>query len=437
MSEPDLPVNLTRRIITSVVLIAIALYAAVAGFGFFAGMRKKSAKANGGALAPLVRTVKAEQLDYTEQLRGFGRARPMRTATVVAEVEGVVRALDPRLESGKLIPAKESSKGGPVLPVLVEIDDRDLDDRLERSRADVKAAEADLTRLGTQLGSLRERLAVTERELEAAQRELDRIKPLVPKTLTRSALDAQQIQVALRERAKLQLESEIRQNADAVNAAEARLVSLRRGVALAERAKDRAKVRAPFVGRIEMRHVEIGERVKPGDQLFTIVDLTHVEVPVALPAGRYDEVAVGAPAALRVPDRDEPVWEGTVTRIAPAIETERRIFFAYLVVEGTPGANPVTPGAHLVATVAGRRHEGVMPIPRRAFLGDRLFVAVPGEADGTATVEERMPTVDRYLAGYALVSAGLEPGDAVLITNLESVANGSQVRIAPEVEVAK
>lgn len=437
VSDEEQPVHLLRRAITSVVVIVIALFGAFQGFKHFASMRKESARADGGALAPLVRTVTAARVDYTEQLSGFGRARPMRSATVVAEVEGVVRAIDPRLEAGKLILPGEAGGDASVLPVLVEIDDRDLDDRLARANADVTGAEAELTRLGTRLGSLREQLAVTERELEAAERELARIEPLVPETITRSALDAQQIQVALRERAKITLDAEIRDNADAVAVAEARLVSLRRAVALAERQKQRAKVRAPFAGRIEVRHVERGERVKPGDPLFTIVDLSKIEVPVALPAGRYQEVAVGAPATLRHPATTETLWEGRVARIAPAIETERRIFFAYLVIEGTPGSNPVTPGAHLAASVAGRRHEGVIPIPRRAFLGDVLFVAVPGPQEGTATIVERTPVVTRYLAGHGLVREGIEAGERVLVTNLESVAGGSQVRIAPEAEVIK
>ena len=426
---------MVRRVLTSIGVIIVALFGGGQGFKHFASMRKDSTKAEGGALAPLVRVVTAERIDYIEQLRGFGRARPLRTATVVAEVEGIVRSVDPRLEAGKLIEAEKPGTNGedaPTLPVMVVIDDRDLDDRLERARADVKGAEAELTRLGTQLGSLRERLSVTERELEAAQRELERIEPLVPDTLTRSALDAQQIQVALRERAKILIESEIRQNADAASAAEARLTALRRGVALAERAKARAKVRAPFAGRVEIRHVEIGERVKPGDKLFTIVDMSRMEVPVALPAGRYDEVVVGAPATLRLPEHEDLLWEGTVARKAPAIETERRIFFAYLVVEGTPGANVVTPGAHLVSTVSGREHKNVIPVPRRAFLSGRLFVAVPGAKEGKGTVTERTPKVSRYLMGYGLVEEGIEAGEFVLVTNLESVAEGSTVRIAPE-----
>ena len=40
--------------------------------------------------------------------------------------------------------------------------------------------------------------------------------------------------------------------------------------------------------------------------------------------------------------------------------------------------------------------------------------------------------MSRYLMGYGLVEEGIEAGEFVLVTNLESVAEGSTVRIAPE-----
>ncbi len=422
------PLALTRRIIASVIVIALALVGALQGFKAFKAMRRDSARVDGDALAPLVRTQVAVKADYPETLRGFGRSRALRRATVVAEVTGVVRAVSPLLEAGTVVPASE----GADLPVLVTIDNRDLADKLDRAKAEVLAAEGELTRLGTLRGSLRTRLLVTIRELEAAQRELERIEPLVPKTLTRSDLDAQRLQVGLRERAKLVLDAQIQENADAAVVAESRIAALRSGVALAVREKARTQISAPFAGRIEERMVEIGERVKPGDPLFTIVDLSRVEIPIALPAGRYDEVLVGATASLRLPERTKPLWTGTVARVAPQIQASQRTFFAYVVVEGTPGQNPAPPGGHLIAEVEGRTHLGVIAIPRRAFLRERVFVAVPQEGKDIAIVEIRIPTVERYLSGVALVSDGLAAGEHFLVTNLESVAEGSTVRMAPE-----
>jgi RND family efflux transporter MFP subunit len=435
------PISIKRRLITSIVVIGVAIFLGVHGFKKLAAMRAKSARSNAGVLPPLVRAESARRADYTESLRGFGRAEPLQRATVVAEVAGVVTDVAPILEAGNAIIANAASDGSGTtgsggadaagLPVLVRLDDRDLVDRLERTREDVKAAEAEIVRLSTVKGSLRERLAVADEELETAERELERILPLVPKTLTRSALDTQRLQVTLRQQAKLTLGAQIKENVEAVKVAEARLASLRRVVNLAEREFTRAVIRAPFAGRIEARLVDVGERVRVGDPLFTIVNLSRIQVPVALAAGQYAEVKRGAKARVHLPEQTDVLWEGVVDRVAPQINAMERTFYAYLVVTGADSETPVPPGTHVVADIEGRTHADVVPVPRRAFLGRRVFVAHPDKeaAEGIYVVSERAPTVERFLSGVALVRNGIEDGELVLVTNLESVAEGSRVRL--------
>jgi RND family efflux transporter MFP subunit len=444
VDEHPAPVSMKRRIISSVVVIAAAFALAGVAFTKLKAMRKESARSELGPLTPLVRAQEARRGDYTEVLKGFGRAEALQRAVVSAEVDGIVRTIDPRLEAGTAIEWAEPTDGAGtaaapapgagelVLPVLVELDARDLDDMLAQARAQATAAEAEVARLASVKGSLRERLAITEEELATAERELARIEPLVPKTFTNSDLDRQRLEVTLRRGQKIALDSQVKENTEAARAAVARKAAADRAVALAERQHGRAKVRAPFAGRIEERHVNVGERVRVGDPLFTIVDLTKTEVPIALSAGSYDDLAADAPVHLRLPDHDEDLWSGTLARIAPRINARERTFFAYALVAGTPTSNPAPPGTHLIASVEGRTHHSVIAVPRRAFLGDRLFVARPEAGGETYVVEERTPTVERYLAGVALVTEGLEAGDLFLVTNLESVSDGSHVRLAPE-----
>jgi len=433
-----------RRLLTSSIVVIGALALGVSGFTRLAALRKKSQRSDAGARPPLVRAEIAHRTDHVEELRGYGRAAPLQRATVTAEVAGVVREVSDRLEAGTaILPGPDPTHGGaagPVptrLPILVRLDDRDLLDRLELTRDDVRAAEAEIARLGIVKGTLRERLAVAEEELATAERERARIEPLVPKTLTRSDLDDQRLQVTLRRRAALQFSAQIKENVESVKVARARLAGLHRAVALADRQVGRATIRAPFAGRIEERLVAAGERVRVGDPLFTIVDLSRMEVPVALPAGRYGEVEVGAKSRVRHPTEDRWIWQGTVGRIAPRINAEERTFFAFLIVAGSPTQTLVPPGAHVVAEIQGLTHESVFVVPRRAFLGTRMFVAHP-EADGDAgddeifVVSERHPTVERYLSGLALVRDGLEEGEFYLVTNLESVADGSRVRLVTD-----
>jgi len=415
--------------------MALIAFGAVTGYRKLASLKGQSQRTDQGPLPPLVRARAAQAQDYRESLRGYGRAVALRRTQVVAEVAGVVQEISPDLEAGQAIARQDGA-----LPVLVSLDNRDLADQLARSEAEAQMAQADSARLTLLAKSLDKRLAVVQEELDAAQRELRRIASLVPKTLSKSALDAQRIQVSVRQRQALQLRSQAQENAESLNAAQAQITVRTRQVDLARRQFERARVRAPFPGRIEARHVHLGARVRVGDPLFTLVDLSRVEVPIALPAARYGDVARGARATARLPDTSAPLWEGQVARVAPEINAADRTFFAYVVIAGSTTRNPAPPGTHLLVSVEGRLFKDVFALPRRAFLGDRIFIArltsEPTEATDAreAVVEERTPQIVRLLDGVALVRRGLDDGDLVLVSNLESVAKGSVVRLAPSEE---
>jgi hypothetical protein len=59
-------------------------------------------------------------------------------------------------------------------------------------------------------------------------------------------------------------------------------------------------------------------------------------------------------------------------------------------------------------------------------VGDEVYLAHPGEED-LATIEKRTPEIRRLLPEVALVSSGISPGELIVVTNLEQVADGSTV----------
>ena len=400
--------------------------------------RQRDAEAD---LPPLVRAQTARRQNVTEHLRGYGVAQAPLRFVVTAEIEGTTTVVDTDYEPGTAVrPIKANGGSDPdVFPVLVELDASDVRDRLARARDEKRITAAELDRVENQASSWSARLTLAKNELASAQREYDRIAKLVPQTLSRSDLDRQELQVALRERQIEQIKASIQENEDNAAILSVRLTAAGHAVSLEERNLLRCTIRAPAAGRVVKRHVNRGDRVRPGDALFEIVSLERVEIPVALPAGRYAEVRVGAPVTLEDPRDDRTLHEGTVARRSPRIDASERTFFVFVEIEGTAHRNPIPPGTHVRARVEGRTHEDVVPVPRQAFLGELLFVARrDGEAGGEPVYEvvEREPTVARLLPGVALVSGGLEDGERFLVTNLESVESRTvgakaRVRLAP------
>ncbi|MEN8148318.1 MAG: efflux RND transporter periplasmic adaptor subunit [Planctomycetota bacterium] len=415
--------ELRARLAVSALLVAV--FTAL-GVGAFMGLKevvREPDKADRKPPRTVVRVVTVTRGEYRETLRGYGRARALRTADVSAEVSGVVASVADGLEAGAAVAAGDE---------LVRIDPRDYETAKATAKARRDQAGAAVSALTTSRKNLQRRLDLAKKDLEAAERELERVRGLAEQeVVTQSDLDRQRITKSLTEKEVVGLESQLDQNDEDLVRARAEVAAADAALTRAETDVDRTTVRAPFPGRIVARRISKGTRVAPGTVLFTLVDLSRVEVPVALGASRYGEVAAGSNAAIRDPAGGEPRWTGTVARISPVVSDRDRTFSAFLVVEGTPLVNPVPPGTFVLAEVEGRRFADVIPVPRIAFVADRVYIAGGASSDG-AVVTARTPEVLRMLPAVALVTGGLEPGDRVIVTNLEQIAEGAIVRVVGE-----
>ena len=399
-----------QRIVISIVTFGVAVLIGGAIRGVLAGMREPPEKSARFDLRIAVRTSNAQRQTYRENLSGYGKARAMRRTSVAAEVTGLVLKISPRLEAGSAVAAGEA---------LVWLDDRDLKDAVASIGARLDRNDAERMRLTADAASIGQQIELAEEELRVASRELERVKKLLERGVaTTSDSDTESLRVMQRRTSVLRLDGDRNRNdaQKAGNVAERKEleVSLRQ----ARTNLDRAVIRAPYQGRIESRTAQKGARVGPGTMLFEILDPTRVEIPVALPASRHGQVAVGADAIVRVPGSGSESWKAKIVRLAPLVRANDRTFVVYL--EST-GENAVPPGAFVVARIPGRLYADVFVIPRTAFVGKRIFV-VEGEV-----ARERRPHIVRSLPGVVLCDGGVEQGDAIIVTNLEQVANGTIV----------
>jgi len=430
-SAPPPPSDLARR-----VLLTIFVGGAILGLGFGGSyaltlMKEEPSRAKRPRVRTAVRVEAARHGAHRELLTGYGRARALRRADVPAEIAATVVWISPNLDAGRRVRAGEE---------LVRLDPRDAEAQTRVAEARLAQADAKLLRAKSDEASLAAQESVAQRELDASRRELERLLDLVSKATSESEVDSQRMAVAFREQSVIGLVGR-RAAADADGrAAKAEANAARAQLEIARHDLARAVVRAPYDGSIVARSAQLGERVAAGAALFSIVDLGHVEVPVSLPASRHGEVAVGAKAVLRLHEGGDAVWTGTVTRLAPAVDTERRTFDAFLDIVGEQGGKPapVAPGSFAVVTIEGRVTENVVVVPREAYVADALYVAEPiGAPDKKtgareAVVHELRPEVVRRLPDVVLVRDGLPDGSLVIVTSVDQVADGARVLLLPE-----
>jgi RND family efflux transporter MFP subunit len=162
-------------------------------------------------------------------------------------------------------------------------------DVLAEIRADEQRAE---------LAEARSRIQEAKADLALYELEADRAQKLWgTQSVARNALDH-----AIRDR----------------DAARARLQN---GTASAQRIQailDKAQIVSPIDGVVLLRHVEPGETVPVGAQLFTLADLSRVRVEAEVDEFDIDKVAVGSEAEINA-EGFSTSWKGRVEEIPDSV----------------------------------------------------------------------------------------------------------------------
>jgi len=214
-----------------------------------------------------VRTQSAEQIERMIVING--NTAPARTVTLAAETDG--RVIATGAERGRNV-----DRGA----VIVRLDERDRQARLEQARATVK-----------------------QREVEFAARE---------KLKTSSYVSEAQLQ-------------------EAIAALEAAKAELKR----AELDLEYMTIRAPFDGALQERSVEIGDFVSRGDPVATFVDNRTIVVTANLSEFDAGYVAVGDDAEAKLATGE--TVRGTIRYVAPVADAATRTFEVELEVDNRAG----------------------------------------------------------------------------------------------------
>lgn len=208
-------------------------------------------------------------------------------------------------------------------------------------------------------------------------------------------------------------------------------------VAKAQLELNRARVTAPFGGRVANVKVQTGQYVRSGDPLMTIVDLSRIRVEVQVLEGQISYLTPGRKASVHFAAFPEEQFQGTIESINPIVDKATRSARVVVVIPNPQGR--ILPGMYARVLLDARRFAGKVMVPREAILErDRrklLFVFEPGEGGSK-----------RGLAKWRYVTTGLEndtqveivensetemvrPGEWVLTAGHQTLVHDARVRL--------
>ena len=209
--------------------------------------------------------------------------------------------------------------------------------------------------------------------------------------------------------------------------------TMKTSVAVAEAQRDTlgvlvqyADVRSPLSGSVARRMVSMGEYVRPGTPLFTLVADDPVKLRGDVPERYAPELKADQAVRVRVdafPDREFP---GRLTRISPASNRENRSIAVEVVVANKD--RDLKPGFFANAAIVTRTDDKAIMVPQEAvttFAGvTKVFVITDNQAH-----ERQVRPGTRAADGLVEIVEGLQPNELVATSGLTKLQEGAAVSV--------
>ncbi|MGB3622641.1 efflux RND transporter periplasmic adaptor subunit [Ketobacter sp. MCCC 1A13808] len=207
--------------------------------------------------------------------------------------------------------------------------------------------------------------------------------------------------------------------------------------------KARTTIRAPFDGRVRIAALNIGQYVRPGQQMGAIyaVDVAEVRLPLSdrqlslvdVPTRFQDSVDKEFPTVTLSETfaGRTYTWKGEVVRAEGGVDERNRLLYVVARVNDPYGADPNQPGrpelvagSFVEATIDGRKFDGIYQVPRKALRnGAQIWVV----SDDNRLKEKEVAIIYKS-KDHVYVSSGLQDGEQVVLSQMDIAVDGMKVR---------
>jgi len=379
--------------IKAIITIAVLLAAVAAAAGIIMS-RPMPEQLTVSETTSAIRAMTVVKESLRLKIRSEGTVTPKTQTNVIPEIKGRVTWISPNLVVGGYFQAGD---------LLVTIDAADYEARTGLAQAQLLRAEA---------------------ELEHKRFELQRLQTLIKDNLVS--------------------QSNLENAARAHKIAKANVIESKINLAQAERDLSRTKITAPFEGMVRSESIDIGQFVQQGAPIASIYASDAVEVrlpivnaqlayldPANLQRGELDPAT--APM-IRLTARyagTSFIWRGQLARTEGEIDAQSRMITAVARVRQdnqSPDVPPLQVGAFVAAEIEGQYLDDIVRLPRAALRPNSQVLII----DGDNRLRFRAVNVLRLENDFVIIDSGLESGEVVNLSPIQTVVHGMRVSLTFE-----
>jgi len=323
---------------------------------------------------------------------------------IFSAIETVIKAES----SGRVTDALAPPNSGPI-PVtadqkILQLDPAPINLQLERARIQLEASRQLLASgsiFDAQIANAEADLRVQEALAENEQfPESDLLK-------TRRQLASLKSQ---REREQMEREEEI--------------ALLKNDIAALEEELEKRSIKSPIDGFVVSVFAPVGEMVFPGQPVAKVISRERI-VEVQLSEEDFSGIEVGQPVTVRLLSQGYQLYEGKVATLLAEADPATRRRAVYVELEAP--LEVLVPGTTGQASITRAERGGTLVVPRRALMGNKLFVVEAGK------IAERRVEVGFSGLDKAEILSGVSEGETVIVQTPHLFRAGEAVRaVKPE-----
>ncbi len=183
--------------------------------------------------------------------------------------------------------------------------------------------------------------------------------------------------------------------------------------------RERMSLRSPIDGQLTEMLAFPGDYLSAGDPVASIHSDSFL-IRVSISEEDFEEIAVGKSALIKFQGFGDRTFPGTVSHLSDSFDAQSRRRDAFVQLDTLP-ENGLVDGMTGEASIVKARRENALIIPRRALLGDTVYVV----EDSTVALRTVEPGFTGLL--HAEILSGLEEGEIVITDGLLHLSEGQEV----------
>lgn len=187
-------------------------------------------------------------------------------------------------------------------------------------------------------------------------------------------------------------------------------------------------IKVPITGEVGGKSISLGQYVSPGTVFATVKNNTSIKAVIQLMQEDLEKVTVGQTVTLMLSQEGSKSYEGIVETIAASANSDTRVFDCLIIIDNANGM--LNSGVSAYIEIPDPENKQALAVPMSAISGSEGDYSVFMIKDNTA--QKISVTIGEIADDMVEIKTGLQEGDQIIVSNLNSLQDGDKVTVSGE-----